>query len=73
MISSIFKIDLQVSVAKLNADNETKRGCTTSSSTASAIPRLFIEIPAFLSPSLCFDRSSVTVSMGFRAAFSANV
>lgn len=49
-MSSIFRIDLTVSVAKLKAEVLTNKGCTTFSSKMSVIAPLRTLIPAEVSP-----------------------
>lgn len=60
-ISSIFKIDLTVSVAKLIAEVLTNSGCTTFSSKISVIAPLRTFIPADVSPLAWRFLNSVTV------------
>lgn len=59
-MSSIFKIDLTVSVANCNALTETKSGCTTFSSKISEMVPFLTFIPAETSPRACLFLSSVT-------------
>lgn len=64
---------LTVSVAKVRALVETRRGWTTFSSTISVIAPRRTLMPEEISPLTWRLRKSVTVAMGFNPAFSAKV
>ena len=72
-ISSIFKIILTHSVAKVKADRETSNGWTTFCSSMSSILFLLMLRPSYLYPWMCLLRSSVTKVIGSNPAFSARV
>lgn len=71
--SSILRIILTVSAASSIALVETKRGWITFSSKMLVIVPFLTLIPAVFSPRACLFRSSVTMDMGFKPAFSARV
>ncbi|KAJ0856533.1 hypothetical protein HanRHA438_Chr13g0579511 [Helianthus annuus] len=72
-MSSIFKIIRTHSVARVIALVLTSKGCTTFSSKMLVICPFLTLIPALISPCACLLRSSVTITIGFKPAFSANV
>lgn len=72
-MSSILIIIRTVSVASSMADEVTRRGCTMFSSRLLVMTPRLASIPAFFSPAACLARSSVTILMGLRPAFSARV
>ena len=73
-MSSIFSIILTHSVAKFIALYVISNGYTTFSFPISfVIPNLLKLIPAFFSPLACLFLSSVTIFIGLKPAFSANV
>ena len=72
-MSSIFSILRTVSVARVIALVETSKGWTTSSSNIPDMVPFLTLIPIDVLHSACFFRNSVTVAMGFKPAFSANV
>mmetsp|Transcript_10927 Transcript_10927/g.32498 ORF Transcript_10927/g.32498 Transcript_10927/m.32498 type:complete len:246 (-) Transcript_10927:354-1091(-) len=72
-ISSILRIMRTVSVASVSADVVTSSGCSTLSAAMSEIAPFFTLMPAVRSPRAWRLRSSVTIWMGLRPAFSASV
>ena len=73
-MSSIFKIILAHSVAKLNADVVTNSGCKTFSFLMSLTVPFFTLMPSWTLPNMaCLFLNSVTISIGFNPAFSAKV
>ena len=61
------------SVARSMAEVVTRSGCTTFSCNMSLTVFLLTLMPAAFSPLACLLRRSVTISIGFRPAFSASV
>ena len=72
-ISSILRILLTVSEARVMALIDTNKGWTTFSSKISVMAPFLTLMPAVYSPLACLFLNSVTVAMGLRPAFSANV
>lgn len=72
-MSSILRILRTVSVERVMALTETRSGCTTSSSSMRVIVPLRTFMPITVSPLAWRLRSSVTVAIGLRPAFSASV
>lgn len=72
-MSSIFSILRTVSEARVIELVETNNGWITFSSNMLVMAPFRTLIPAVISPLACRLRSSVTVAIGFKPAFSANV